>query len=294
MLPLLYKDRREEGDTTLRQCQLVQLHLLHVIDAISKNAGVPYFLIGGTLLGALRHDGFIPWDDDLDIGVPSDKYRRFLAALRKGLPKDVGLQVPEDNHYTAIPFAKIRDRYSFYCECRPDVATTDPNGIFVDIFPCEEMPEIGRCMQRFFVYTLASSWMHARGFRNAAKNLPLLGIFFLLGAGLLDVVHGVLRCVLWLAKKVFPQRSIYLRCECGWTHRYNKADIYPLTTHKFEDGMFPVPSNSDAVLAAQYGDWREIPPPEKRPRHARIIEPFSSALDGMTYSRKRHFAVESH
>ena len=277
MLPLLYKDRREEGSTTLRQCQLVQLHLLYVIDAICKEADIPYFLIGGTLLGAMRHDGFIPWDDDLDIGVPSDKYEQLLETLRKNLPQDVSLQSPSDNNYTAIPFAKIRDRYSFYCECRPDVATTDPNGIFLDIFPCEEMPEIGVGGQRFFIRMLSSSWMRARGFRNSSKNYPFRGICYHLIALMLVVVHDLIRGILAFLKLFFPKKSIYFRCECGWMHRYDKSEVYPLSIHKFEDGMFPVPANADKVLEAQYGNWREIPPPEKRPRHARIIDPFHSS-----------------
>ena len=278
MLPLHYKDRREEGSTTLRQCQLVQLHLLHVMDAICKEADIPYFLLGGTLLGAMRHNGFIPWDDDLDIGVPSDKYGQLIEELRKNLPQDVSLQIPEDNNYTAIPFAKIRDRYSFYCECRPDVATTDPNGIFLDIFPCEEMPEIGGRLQRFFIRALSSSWMRARGFRNSARKHPIKGICFQLIALVLAAIHGVLRCVLWLLKLLFTRRSICFRCECGWTHLYDKSDVFPLSSHKFEDGTFPIPLNADRVLSAQYGDWREIPPPEKRPRHARIIDPFHSSM----------------
>lgn len=279
MLPLLYKDRRKEGETVLRQCQLVQLHLLYVLDDICKKAGIPYFLIGGTLLGAMRHDGFIPWDDDLDVGVPYDRYDELKYVLRRDLPKDVGMQIPGDNKYTAIPIIKIRDRYSFYCECRPDITMADPSGIYLDIFPWEEMPEIGKSLQRFFILSLSSSWSRARGLRNAAKRFLLKGLLYQVGAMMLDIVHFVLRMFLSLLKHLFPMRSVSFLCESGWTHLYDKSDVYPLTTHKFEDGVFPVPSNSDRVLMLQYGDWRKIPPPDKRPRHAKIIDPFHSSVD---------------
>ena len=75
MIPVGYKDRRAEGDTPLRQCQLVQLHLLHVLDAVCKELGLTYCLEGGTALGAARHNGFIPWDDDLDVGMPMKDYK---------------------------------------------------------------------------------------------------------------------------------------------------------------------------------------------------------------------------
>ena len=88
-LPLLYKDRRKEGETILRQAQLVQLHLLYVLDAICKKYNLRYFLCGGTLLGAIRHHGFIPWDDDLDVTLPEEDYWKFLEIAPEELPEDV-------------------------------------------------------------------------------------------------------------------------------------------------------------------------------------------------------------
>ena len=77
-IPAGYMDRRREGDTVLRQTQLVLLHLLHVIDRICSENGIRYWLAWGSCLGAMRHDGFIPWDDDLDIGLSVKDFKRLI------------------------------------------------------------------------------------------------------------------------------------------------------------------------------------------------------------------------
>jgi len=88
-------DLRPQGDTPLRSCQLVMLRLLKIFDAICNEAGLQYWLDGGTLLGAMRHSGFIPWDDDVDVKMPIDDYHRFLALASDVLPYDIFLQTRE-------------------------------------------------------------------------------------------------------------------------------------------------------------------------------------------------------
>lgn len=278
MIPTHYKDRRSEGDTVLRQCQLVQLHLLYVLDAICKEYGLTYFLSGGTALGAERHNGFIPWDDDLDVGMPMRDYKKFIKIARKSLPEDVTLQTPKDVPFSAIPFSKIRDGSSYYAEIRPDVSTADPSGIFLDIFPYEEMPEFGYPLQRFIVQAVSSSWMRRIWFYNKAREgLWQAWLFSAVGV-ILGLTHAFIRGFVWIAQRLLPCRSVFLLFEAGYVHRYKKDWIYPLSNHKFEDGQFPVPGKADEYLASQYGDWRQVPPPEKRPRHATIIDPFHSAI----------------
>ena len=83
---LLYPDKREEGSTQIRQCQLVMIRMLKIVDYLCNHYQVKYFLTGGTLIGAIRHKGFIPWDDDLDISMPRASYEAFLRIAPSEIP----------------------------------------------------------------------------------------------------------------------------------------------------------------------------------------------------------------
>ena len=277
MIPIHYKDRRGEGETVLRQCQLVQLHLLHVLDRICKDNGISYFLEGGTLLGAMRHNGFIPWDDDIDVGMPRSDYDKFLSIARQNLPEDVILHCPRDTPYTAIPYAKLRDVNSFYGERRPDSATSDPSGIFIDIFPYDEMPDIGYPAQRFLVRLCGSLWMRAKHFYNKARYGFFIGVPSLCIGAVCSIGHASVRFVIWLLNLFIPSHYVFLVLENGDTFRYAKDKMFPGTLHMFEDAEFPVPSDADMILTEQYGNWRELPPPNARKCHSRLIDPFHSA-----------------
>ncbi len=272
-IPLLYKDRRLEGETTLRQCQLVQLHLLYVFDAICKEYNLTYFLGGGTLLGAMRHGGFIPWDDDLDVGMPMKDYKKFLKLAPSVLPKDVILQTPKTNPHTALPFSKLRDAYSFYYEMRSDVATSDFAGIFLDIFPYEEMPNVGRSLEIFLLRAVfhCYQWkMRSQLCWNTNALMTLLGVVINL---FYNTLYRLIRFAIMMMKVVFPPKTTVIQLDNGYRVCYETSKIYPTTEANFEDGEFPVPNDPDAFLTAQYGNWSEVPPPEKRPRHATIILP---------------------
>lgn len=272
-IPLLYKDRRLEGETTLRQCQLVQLHLLYVFDAICKEHNLTYFLGGGTLLGAMRHGGFIPWDDDLDVGMPMKDYKKFLKLAPIVLPKDVILQTPKTNPNTAIPFSKLRDAYSFYYEMRPDITTSDFAGIYLDIFPYQDVPVLPQRVRNLFVKIIASSWMRSVYFKHWGLKSPLhaiIGALLQLGSDCIYVItKGVLECLSIL----FPCKTTLIQLENGMLFTVPTQCIYPTKLQKFEDGDFPIPNTAEVFLTSQYGNWREIPPLEKRPRHAKIILP---------------------
>lgn len=277
MLPPHYKDRRHEGDTILRQCQLVQLHLLHVFDRICQENGLNYLLEGGTLLGAMRHNGFIPWDDDLDVGMPRKDYERFLKIAPDLLPEDVCLQTPADTPRLAIPFAKLRDTSSYFGECRPDLSTADPSGIYMDIFPYDDMPRLGRRMEDLLSRACSCTWMRMRYFYNKCAGGFFPALFYaILGLGF-HVLHGFVRFAIWLLNLVLTSKNYYLCLEYMDVFPYPKCHMFPAARHVFEDANFPVPANADAILISQYGDWRQVPPPEKRPRHARIIDPFHAS-----------------
>ncbi len=85
----LFPDNRETGDTPLRQCQLVMLRMFKIFDYLCNKHNIKYFLTGGSLIGAVRHSGFIPWDDDLDVGMTRKNYELFVQKAVSELPQDI-------------------------------------------------------------------------------------------------------------------------------------------------------------------------------------------------------------
>src|SRR5678815_4070490 len=91
----IFVDEREQGESRFRQCQLVMLRMLKILDYLCDLHDVKYFLVGGSLLGSIRHKGFIPWDDDLDVGMTRANYEKFMEYVVPELPKDIFFQNEE-------------------------------------------------------------------------------------------------------------------------------------------------------------------------------------------------------
>lgn len=258
--------------STLRDCQLVQLRLLHAVDDLCRKHGIKYFLHGGTLLGAMRHNGFIPWDDDLDIGMPMKDYRRFLKIAEKELPHGMWLQASRKCPHLAIPFAKVRDVNSYYYDKEPFTWLTDPSGIYIDVFAFEKMPKMPLALQRFCARAISNPWMRQRQLLALACDhvwcSPLLG----LAAIVCCVLHKILRIVFGLIRLVLPCEDYFLELEKCDPCPFKIKWFEPFGKHVFEDAEFPIPRDADSCLRASYGDWHWIPPPEKRPQHARLIQ----------------------
>ncbi len=111
-----FPDEREKGETRLRQCQLVMLRMLKIFDYLCNKHQIQYFLVGGSLLGAVRHKGFIPWDDDFDLGMTRSNYEKFVKKAVPELPHDIFFQTPEtDIHYPSCVMveAKLKDKQRF-------------------------------------------------------------------------------------------------------------------------------------------------------------------------------------
>ena len=129
--------RPAEG--TLRELQLLEFEMLKKVKEICNKNHITYFLSGGTLLGAVRHGGFIPWDDDVDIAMPRPDYERFLKAAEQEFEYPYEILTPDKDSSYLFPFAKIIDK-------RAKVKTTSRKNeqvwnVWVDIFPLDSMPK---------------------------------------------------------------------------------------------------------------------------------------------------------
>ena len=131
-------DQRELKETEKEQAHSVILRMLRIIDMICKRHDIDYWLDYGTLLGAVRHQGFIPWDHEADIGMLRPDFELFLQVINKELPDDMFVQTPNsDRFFPAYPLieCKIRDSYSDYLEEYKKYPNLKwHNGIQVDIF----------------------------------------------------------------------------------------------------------------------------------------------------------------
>lgn len=133
-------------EITLREMQIIENNLLLQFDAVCKKHNLRYYLDGGTLLGALCYDGFIPWDDDIDLKMPRPDYEKLLA-LRSEFPQDVSVEAPCEAkcEYT---FSKLVDNRTVLKEIGPN--TVKETGIYIDIFPMDGHPVGEKACKRHY------------------------------------------------------------------------------------------------------------------------------------------------
>ena len=124
---------------TLRKLQLKELESLEYFDSFCKENELRYYLLGGCVIGALRHGGFIPWDDDIDIIMPRRDYDRFCKLAPKRLSDEYFLQTYFTDKNYPNPFAKIRLRGTEFVESITERSKMK-GGIYIDVFPFDNFP----------------------------------------------------------------------------------------------------------------------------------------------------------
>lgn len=244
-----------------RKLQLRILDIVKDVDKICRENDIDYYILYGSALGAIRHQGFIPWDDDFDIGMTFDNYVKFLEICEKKLDKNkYYVQTPEKEKNYYLSFSKIRDiRITLIEEGNENIDIV--RSVYIDVFPLVGIPN-----------------------NKIKERILKINRAFMLSANMNVINNKFLRCIFDIILKIFGRRKILKyttkRCfkyntnDCeywcsiadgdGYIQNKIKREIYGKPKYvKFEDIMLPVPENTDKYLKNIYGDYMKIPSEEQ-------------------------------
>ncbi|VEB38919.1 LicD family protein [Legionella cherrii] len=262
-------------DGRLRQAQLKMLTMLEVVDSICRKHGLDYWLDAGTLLGAVRHQGFIPWDDDVDIAMPRSSYEQFLRVAPSEIPNWMWLQTihSDPGYFNMATPLKIRDRASRFIEKHEKGNEPYVQGIFIDVFVYDRMPVDPKQRKRYKFYAKKLSRLLCTKYSKVKIGhyptfYKLIASFFpkpLLEWGLQKIIH-----------QANASHSPYIGrgYNCVGKNLIKNEEIYPLQRVSFETKEFNIPRNAEAFLIQQYGDYLQLPPEEQRVmRHCKELIP---------------------
>ncbi len=253
----------------------IQLDILKNFMDVCRQLNLPYYAIGGTLLGAVRHHGYIPWDDDIDVAMPRDSYETFLANAQSLLHKDHFLQTFETDPEYRLSYAKIRHNQTAFIE-KASKHMNIHHGIYIDIFPLDGYPST-RFEQA--IYRLK---MDVYNFRLLAEFSGDSSSKAKLAMVLAKLCIPSWRHALHRKEKLlkrYPYRSseqVGIFCYTSHNIKSINQDIFrQYTLFPFEQLQIPVPDGYDAYLRNLSGDYWQLPPENKRQPHHKctMIDP---------------------
>lgn len=255
----------QASDQVQRQIWATEQEILDVIHQVCTEHGLRYSLAYGTLIGAVRHKGFIPWDDDIDIMMPREDYEKLIAVWNQSAPKGYILQNTRTDSDFTQNFTKIRKDHTTFLQGEEERTKQYHKGIFVDIFPGDRVPS-GKIGQKMQYIACAVNLLYSRGHTSGS-------------GGVIGVTERILLNVSkekYITRREYAEKKI--RCwngdgslqyvfpsTIGSSRKYYPANLFEnLKTIGFNGKEYMCVADADTILRIEYGDYMQLPPEEDR------------------------------
>lgn len=243
------KQYNPEG-SLLRRDQKEMVRMLKVFSDICREHDIKWWLCSGTLIGAARHKGFIPWDDDIDVAMMKKDYRKLKKIMKRWNSDEFFFQTMETDIEYVNPFGR-------FCSKKDKIRLTGTRtpyykykGICFDIFAMEKSSKFAAHMGKFFYQNMQHPTQYIKNKWVRRVCIRLVEI----------INFGLLIPFTRLIGLINPKKQLHYVLGSGfWKSAFYAEDIFPLSMMEFEGYMFPVPGNTNAYLTKIYGDWKKLP-----------------------------------
>lgn len=242
----------------------IQLGILQEVSDFCESHNITFFLAYGTLIGAIRHNGYIPWDDDIDIAMPRPDYERFIRVFNENKSHVQVVSMHNNEHY-GNSFAKVHDTRTTINET---LYKRDIFGVYIDVFPIDGVKDKYQIKKIWLI----NKFLHTKKANFTQRKLSKKIINFFGKIILFPFsVHFILRCIDRMSQKYPFGSTPYAGGICdtvvGERAMINVEVFKGVLQHDFEGRSFPIPIGYDKWLRRIYGDYMQLPPIEKRTTH---------------------------
>ena len=256
--------------------QEAMLRLLDEVDRICRKYNIKYMLFAGTLLGAVRHQGFIPWDDDLDVVMLRTEYEKFLAAAKDKIDDNVFFLQPEFSSHWPMQFSKLRLQGTAAIEKYHPKDKLVHQGIYIDVFPCDNLSNNKLVQRAQFIASkiVIAKCLYRRGYETDSLIKKLI----------IQLCRPLpLKPFLSLTRLDGHNQTQKVHCFLGAAHRYEKSTfkrewLTATIDAPFEGSTYPISVYYDQLLTQLYGDYMTPLSEEQRACkvHAVIVDVHNS------------------
>lgn len=268
-------------DEDFRRMQLLELEMLVELDRVCKENNIKYQIWAGTLLGAVRHKGYIPWDDDADVVMLREEYEKFKKCADQLNPEICFYQNHDTDPEYRWGYAKLRKTGTKYVRLGQEHVNCK-TGVFIDVFPLDDIPKstIGQMLQDFHCFCLRKIMWSEIGKYNERGFLKIW--YSILSKIPIDWVFKQLEKYAKKSKNSTPNKvrtltytaigKLYRKHPLKDRYGMPKRWFLNTKTFEFEGKQLVGLKDYDECLTFEYGDYMKLPPKEKRIQHAPVSD----------------------